>query len=356
MSPFLVLGLPRSRTYWMSGFLSYGDWVCGHEEARYLRTLADIKSWLSQDMVGSVETAIAPYWRLIKKFRPDTRIIVIRRPVSEAVDSFIAASGIDDRERLTATFTQIDRKLDQIEKRVPGVLSFRFDDLANEGVCARLFEYCLGYKHDHAWWKSWDRTRVQMNLRALMRYCSAFHSQLRTISSIAAQESKKLMWVGRKPHDKDGMKFEEISFDQFYSEAQKLISQHEADAGEPSDHFITKNLPLIARLSAANSLQIVVAKCNGRMFGYLISVLGESLEDAGLTVAAQTMFYRTPDAPGLGTRLQQASIDFLEKRGGRWEVVQRAGRRASGPTLGKLYTRMGAEDHGQLYRILVGSD
>ncbi len=30
MRPFVVFGLPRSRTAWLSRFLTYGDWVCGH--------------------------------------------------------------------------------------------------------------------------------------------------------------------------------------------------------------------------------------------------------------------------------------------------------------------------------------
>lgn len=355
--PFIILGMPRCRTYWLSKFLSYGQWTCGHEEGRYLRTLADAKSWLTQDRVGTAETAVAPYWRLIKKMRPDVRIITVRRPVQEAVESFIAGSGAEHlRDKLTAIFTRIAAKLTQIEKRVPGVVSLTFADLANEETCAALFEYCLGYKHDHDWWEAHDKTNLQMNLPALMQYMAVYAPQLRTISSVAAQESKKQMWAGRPIQDRDGMTFEEVSFREWLTEGQHLIQQHHTDCGQASDNFNVKNLPLFERLDQNGALQTVVAKSNGRMFGYLVTVIGESFEDPKAKVAVQTAFFRSPDAPGLGSRLIKASIGFLEERGGRWEIIQRAGVRASGPTLGRLYTRMGAEPDGEIYKITVGSD
>lgn len=355
-APFIIIGMARSRTFWLSKFLSYGEWTCGHEEGRHLRTLADAKSWLSQNKVGAAETAIAPHWRLIKKMRPDVRIITIRRPVHEAVHSFSAACGMDMSEQLTPVFTRHNAKLDQIEKRIPGVLSIQSSDLSSEETCAKLFEHCLPYKHDHTWWAAHDRVNMQMNVPALLRYMAAFAPQLTTISSVAAQESKKLMWAGRKPHDKDGMTFEEIPFDEWLTDAQPLLAQHHADCNQASDAFDYKNHSLFRKLDHAGALQTVVAKCNGRMFGYLMSVLGESFEYGDSRVAVQTAFFRAPDAPGLGSRLIQASIDFLEKRGGRWEVIQRAGRRASGPSLGKLYKRMGAQEQGEIYRFSFGND
>ena len=30
---FIVFAMPRSRSYWLSRFLSYEGWHCGHEEA-----------------------------------------------------------------------------------------------------------------------------------------------------------------------------------------------------------------------------------------------------------------------------------------------------------------------------------
>ena len=53
-SPFVVLSMPRSRSKWLSVFLSYGEWGCGHEELLNLRGLDDAKAWLSQPYTGTV--------------------------------------------------------------------------------------------------------------------------------------------------------------------------------------------------------------------------------------------------------------------------------------------------------------
>lgn len=355
--PFIIMGMPRSRTFWLSKFLSYGQWTCGHEEGRYLRTIADARSWLSQEKAGSSETGIAGHWRLLKKMRPDVRIVTIRRPVDEVVRSFNAACGIDLSAQITPVFKKLDAKLNQIEKRIPGVISIQSQDLAKEETCAMLFEHCLPYKHDHNWWAMHDRANLQVNLPALLRYMAACAPQLSTILSVASQESRKLMWAGKKPHDKDGMTFEAIPFDVWLEDAQSLLSQHHADCDQASDAFDYKNIDLFRRLDAAGALQTIVAKANGRMFGYLISVLGDSFEFTDSGIAVQTAFFRAPDAPGLGSRLIQASVDLLNKqRGGRWEIIQRAGRRASGPALGKLFKKMGAEEYGEIYRLSIGMD
>ncbi len=57
MKPFVVYGLPRSRTYWLAQFLSYGPWAVYHEETKNIRSIEDLKSFLSQDFVGASETA-----------------------------------------------------------------------------------------------------------------------------------------------------------------------------------------------------------------------------------------------------------------------------------------------------------
>jgi hypothetical protein len=53
--------------------------------------------------------------------------------------------------------------------------------------------------------------------------------------------------------------------------------------------------------------------------------------------------------------MQRASVDGLRTRGGRWDVIQRAGVRGEGPRMGSLYKRMGAEDFGHLYKLTIGA-
>ncbi len=142
MPPFAVFSLPRSRSAWLSRFLTYGEWSCGHEEIRNLRSIDDIKLWFSQPNTGTVETAGAPWWRTMLKFAPDTKVVVVRRPVEEVFDSLMALPGVTfDPAVLMPLLYKLDCKLNQIEARIPNELSVRFADLADEAVCARVFEH-----------------------------------------------------------------------------------------------------------------------------------------------------------------------------------------------------------------------
>jgi GNAT superfamily N-acetyltransferase len=352
--PFVVFALPRSRTFWASRFLSYGGWACGHDEALHVRALDDVRSWFAQPYVGTVETAAAPFWRLLHAVCPQAKVVVIRRPVSDVVTSLMALGITFDKAMLTGKMERLNAKLDQIERRVPGVLSIQYADLATEDGCAALFEHCLPFKHDHQWWKSAAPVNLQINLPAMLRYAAAHAPQLRRSGGICRQEILAQLWKNRAaPADMEGMTFQEENLETYWDGAQELFAEHCVAVGEAPDQYRRKNMALIERLANVGAWQFMTARCNGRMFGYLATIIGPSLEDPDLKVATQTLFYASPDARGLGMKLQRASIDALKARGGRWEVIQRAGVRGSGHKMGALYRRMGAQDHGHLYRLAL---
>ncbi len=91
---FVIFALPRSRTAWLSRFLSYGEWFCGHEELRHVRSLDDVRAWFSQGQIGTAETAGAPWWRLLERFAPYSPVVIVRRPVDEVVDSLARIPGL----------------------------------------------------------------------------------------------------------------------------------------------------------------------------------------------------------------------------------------------------------------------
>ena len=163
----VVLALPPSRTAWLSRFLTYRDWTCGHEELPKMRSLADVTAYLGKPRHGTAETAAMAGWRLLSNLAPDARIVVVRRPLNEVVDSLMATRGVQfDRPALTKIIEAGNRKLDQIEARLP-CLSVQFVDLARESTCKAVFEYCLPYPHDHAHWRRLAGTNVQIDVPAL---------------------------------------------------------------------------------------------------------------------------------------------------------------------------------------------
>jgi GNAT superfamily N-acetyltransferase len=349
MTPFVVFALPRSRTYWLSRFLSYGQYQCAHEQARYVRGLDDIRSWLAQDYAGTCETAAAPWWRYVQKYRPDAKIVVVRRPVDEVVDSLMHIPGVRfDQEKLVTLMRRYDRALDIISKRA---LTVAFSDLAQEATCQQVFEYCLPYKHSRQHWLSLANVNLQCEFLAMMRYVEAHRHQ---VSRAAMLATRGLRF--ERPQstllDKDGIVIREETFDVFYRDGKDLFAEHLVAVGEAPDNFPRKNIALMRRLDEAGFLSVVTARVNGRMMGYLMTILAPSLESETTTTATQTTFFATRDAKNmnLGLKLQHAAIEAARRRGAD-EVLMRAGVRGAGPKMGALYRRLGAEDHGQIFRL-----
>jgi hypothetical protein len=357
--PFIVFTLPRSRTFWLSRFLTYGGWTCSHDEARHVRGVDDVTAWLSQDMVGSVETGAAPFWRLLLHTRPDVRIAVIRRPVAEVSASLLATGVQFDRPALARQLAKLDRKLDHAERNAPNVLSVSYADLCQERACARLFEHCLGLAHDHDWWARLAPMNLQVNLAALLRYQAAYAPRLRAAEAACARKIKHALFAGKVRHgatDERGVTIQEERMDTVHRDAAALFREHCLAVGEPADEWTRKNIPLMYRLENGGYWQIMTARSNGRILAYLWTLVAPSLEATDRMSAQQTLFFSSKDALGmnLGETLQRASVERLRARGV-YEVVLREGIRGSGPKLGVLYRRLGAEPFGTLHRLQLGS-
>lgn len=343
---FLVLSLPRSRSAWLAKFLSYRDWYCGHDEARHLRSLDDVKSWFAQPNTGSCETAAAPFWRMIQR-TAETKIVVVRRPVAEVVES-LAAFGFD-RAVMAPLMEKLDRKLAQIVKRVPGVLEVTFDGLNDEATCKAVFEHCLPYEFDRAHWQRLAAENVQCDMQAYVRYAVAFKPQMDKLASLARHLELKELRT-RKPVEPEGITFQTEDCETWKRDAQRLFADHCATVGEDPGEWETKNWELMQRLYDVGAMQITTARCNGRMFGYLMTLVVPSLVEDGRISATNTTFYADPSFPGLGMKLQRECLSLLRERGVD-EVVWECGKRGSGPRLGAMYRRLGAMEHGETYRL-----
>ena len=349
--PFIVYALPRSRTYWLSRFLSTEGWHCGHDEIRHVRSLEDVKSWLAQPFTGTVETAAAPFWRLVETYCPDIRTVVVRRPVADVVESAIRLGVGIDRAKLTKGMTLLDHKLDQIEARARNVISVRFSELGDYSqsglACGRVFQHCLGQRMNTRYWIEKDKENLQIDMLQCLRYFQAFKPQMDKAASIAKHKMLRDM-ARHAPVEKDGVTFQQEDFDTFFRDSESLMREHCAQIGERPDSFRSKNVPLARRLYEKGVMQITTARCNGRMFGYLMTLYGPSMESETETEALNLAFFASPDIPLLGLRLKQACAAALREKGVN-RVFSRTGR--AGPRMGVLDRRMGAEEIGIMYKL-----
>lgn len=150
----------------------------------------------------------------------------------------------------------------------------------------------------------------------------------------------------------DGVSIVEERFDGFWTDAQALIREHAAEIGPREGVTLDVNHGIFRKLDQAGALQIVSARSNGRLFGYLVSIISPSLENADLKVGTQTAFYVSKDLRGLGPRMMRASVERLRAKGCN-EVIFRAGVRANGPKASALYRRLGAKPFGELFSLLL---
>ena len=350
-APFVIFTLPRSRSRWLSCYLSYRGWLCGHDQIRYVRSPEDVKSWLSLDYTGTVETAAAPFWRMVHQIRPDTRTVVVRRPIVEVADS-LKRTGIQfDDDLLIKLLQTRDRKLDQVERH--GALSIAYHDLNTAETRAKLFERCLGLPFDPDWDARLAPANIQGNLPAMVRYDVANGPQQRAAAAMCARYIRLAMIGSRLgAPDARGISIQSESFDATWAAAETLMTEHCLAVGEDADMWRTLNEPLFRKYDEVGALICVTARCNGRMLGYLATVVNESLERRGLIQATQLGLFVSRDAKGanLGLRLASASVAAAKRRGA-GKVFIRAGMRGDGPRIGVVARRLGAKESGVLHEI-----
>ena len=172
-TPFIIYALPRSRTAWLSRFLSYRKWICHHQAAITMRTMSDVVTFFSQPCTGAAETAASPGWRILRHHFPNMNIIVVNRSINDVFLSMISVEtyGIFgyDRDILMRGLERESRDLRRISQE-SDVLTVDFDALNNIDTCAEVFERCLPYRFDEVWWRRLKDRNIQADVPSVMRY------------------------------------------------------------------------------------------------------------------------------------------------------------------------------------------
>ena len=102
IAPFVIFALPRSRTTWLSRFLTYGGYVCCHDSLLDLRTVKDLRDLLALPNTGLCETAMSFAAPVIRRYFPEARFVVIRRPLDDIKASLSRFPGWEQPDDPTA--------------------------------------------------------------------------------------------------------------------------------------------------------------------------------------------------------------------------------------------------------------
>jgi hypothetical protein len=166
--PFIVMGTPRSRTAWLARLLSCGDVTCEHEPSVRWTSRADLWRFLDQDNVGASDASLTWFWRDIIAFRPDCRIVVVRRPLAEVRASCRrAAIPLAEPDGLDA----LDAEAAAVRGR--NVTKAAFADLGRAAVVGEVFRWCLGEAPPFGWVDRLQRINIQADIPARLAEGSA---------------------------------------------------------------------------------------------------------------------------------------------------------------------------------------
>lgn len=146
---FFVLGLPRSRTYWLSKFLTTNSCKVEHDGSILYSSLEELHSKMPQ---GNCDTRLLLHWKNLKG-----KIVLIDRDYIEVCKSLENIGFLGN----TLELCRLKLALEEAKKIYPVI---KFDDLQKEEVCKWLFEYLTEERFDSIRWKQLNKLNLQVDL------------------------------------------------------------------------------------------------------------------------------------------------------------------------------------------------
>lgn len=158
---FLICGFPRSRTMWLSQFLTIpGISVCTHEATEFAANAEEF--WGNAELFtkgaeiyGNSDSANLYGLRSMLALRPMTKVIWINRPMNEVRES-MAKIGMPMNP---STIFHITKLRDLCWEYMDDVINF--DCLVNAYECRRIWEQCLpGVPFDYGRWGIYNNRNI----------------------------------------------------------------------------------------------------------------------------------------------------------------------------------------------------
>ena len=197
--PYCVFSAGRSRTMWLSAYLTYGICVCNFEATAKLSRFQEVMELLNIPGMGAAETLAAPAWPLLLAAAPQMRIVVVRRPLEEILASLVATTKGRlelDIPVLRRLLSYVIRALDKLAQQ-PQSLVVDFHELAREDVGRAIFEHCLPYKFDPGWFKWLSSKNVTPDVMQLAALYQQREKEIRGLG----RECRHLMFrLARQGH------------------------------------------------------------------------------------------------------------------------------------------------------------
>lgn len=145
LKPFIILGMPRSMTAWLSCFLTCGPVFCQHELSGKLDSATEIADSIKKQpfpFSGLADPGALMIWRELTELLPDATLIYIRRSSTDSQRALANVGGVEPF-LLSERYDQLNlRASDFLYRAEPKVLEFH--DLQQEPWLRVLWGWCAG--------------------------------------------------------------------------------------------------------------------------------------------------------------------------------------------------------------------
>ena len=162
--PFLIVGLPRSRTAWLAAFLTEGAVMCHHELLARCHNAQEFCDKLHDpryEVVGDSDPNIPTYYPFLMPALGPHKVIFVDRDEKEAhaaSDRFMANEvGITPP---VGAFDAIVARYKAMKDFCVDFMAFSFGDLDDMDKCRQLAEYATEQPFNEDRWQLFNQLRV----------------------------------------------------------------------------------------------------------------------------------------------------------------------------------------------------
>lgn len=344
-SPFLIFGLPRSRTRWLATWLTCGQIEVGHDLAITSDTVQDFISQLWA-RPGTIETGAMCAHRLIRRAIPGARFITIRRPRTE-VSASLHRFGVEMDEELAIR----DAYLDEIE--ADGALRIDYAALNSVTVCADLWSLLLDIPFDFDRWRAFRAQNIQIDMHARLDLMLDRQGQIATLKA----EVERLATAMGSEKPPRFFRIGAETWHTFWPEAEPLGERHnrEVNGGEQPGAPYRLDPALMRAACASGAVRIISARVNGDLVGYLFWTIGPDPEAGGVLQAIQGPLYVDPGCAGFlfARRMWRLSKPWLQAIGVK-KVDFHHQLHGRGADMGAWFQHLGAVPYQKRYTMWIG--
>lgn len=191
--PFIVLSLPRSRSAWMSHWLSYPGKFVGHDIGIQCNDFQQFISSWKNGMAGTVETGAMIGWRLIKHEIPEIKTLIVLRHPDEVIRS-LAAKGLTHGPDMVNEIYSRYHMLNAIAAG-KGIQSISWQDLNSPIYREQIFEWLLGIPFDPEWDQRYSGVNIQVDFPARLQQ---LYARREIITAFKKEVVEKQQLIGLK--------------------------------------------------------------------------------------------------------------------------------------------------------------